>query len=41
MLVGNGGDELIFDLVLAWGGPGRTLVDLPPTFSMYGIDARI
>lgn len=41
VLVGNGGDELILDIVLAWGGPGRTLVDLPPTFSMYGIDARI
>lgn len=41
VLVGNGGDEIILDVVLAWGGPGRTLVDLPPTFSMYGIDARI
>lgn len=41
VLVGNGGDELIFDLVLAWGGPGRTLVDLPPTFAMYGIDAQM
>ena len=35
VLVGNGGDELIFDLLLAWGGPGRTLLDMPPTFSMY------
>jgi len=41
VLVGNGGDELIFDLLLAWGGPGRTLVDLPPTFAMYGIDAHV
>lgn len=41
VLVGNGGDELIFDIVLAWGGHGRTLVDLPPTFAMYGIDARL
>ncbi len=40
VLVGNGGDELIFDLLLAWGGPGRTLLDTPPTFSMYGIDAE-
>ncbi len=39
VLVGNGGDELIFDLLLAWGGPGRKLIDLPPTFAMYGIDA--
>ena len=41
VLVGNGGDELIFDLLLAWAGPGRVLVDLPPTFSMYGISARV
>jgi histidinol-phosphate aminotransferase len=39
VLVGNGGDELIFDLLLAWGGPGRTMLDLPPTFGMYAIDA--
>ncbi len=41
VLVGNGGDELILDLLLAWGGPGRKLLDLPPTFSMYGIDAQM
>ena len=41
MLVGNGGDELIFDLLLAWGGPGRKLLDMPPTFSMYAIDAQV
>jgi histidinol-phosphate aminotransferase len=40
VLVGNGGDELIFDLLLAWGGPGRTMIDLPPTFGMYSIDAH-
>ncbi len=41
VLVGNGGDELIFNTLLAWGGPGRTLLDLPPTFAMYGIDAQV
>jgi len=41
VLVGNGGDELIFDMLLAWGGPGRKLLDTPPTFSMYGIDAQV
>lgn len=41
VLVGNGGDEIILNVILAWGGPGRKLVDLPPTFAMYGIDARI
>jgi histidinol-phosphate aminotransferase len=41
VLVGNGGDELIFDMLLAWGGPGRKILDMPPTFSMYGIDAQV
>ena len=41
VLVGNGGDELLFDLALAWGGPGRTFLDLPPTFSVYGANARL
>ncbi len=39
VLVGNGGDELIFNILLAWGGPGRAMLDCPPTFAMYGIDA--
>ncbi|NTW28641.1 MAG: histidinol-phosphate transaminase [Coriobacteriia bacterium] len=41
VLIGNGGDELIFNLLLAWGGAGRKLLDMPPTFSMYGIDAQV
>ncbi len=41
VLVGNGGDELIFDLLLCWGGPGRSLLNMPPTFAMYGIDAQV
>lgn len=41
VLVGNGGDELIFDMLLAWGGPGRKVLDMPPTFTMYGIDAQV
>jgi histidinol-phosphate aminotransferase len=41
VLVGNGGDELIFDMLLAWGGPGRKILDMPPTFSMYDIDAQV
>ncbi|MCL2503774.1 MAG: histidinol-phosphate transaminase [Coriobacteriia bacterium] len=40
VLIGNGGDEIIFNLQLAWGGPGRTVLDMPPTFSMYAIDAK-
>jgi histidinol-phosphate aminotransferase len=41
VLVGNGGDELIFDLLLAWGRPGRKLLNMPPTFAMYEIDAQV
>ncbi len=41
VIIGNGADALILDLLLAWGGPGRTLLDLPPTFSMYAIDAQL
>ncbi|MCL2324106.1 MAG: histidinol dehydrogenase, partial [Actinomycetia bacterium] len=40
VLVGNGADELLLDLMLAWGGPGRRVLLFPPTFSMYGIYAR-
>ena len=41
VLVGNGGDELLFDLALAWGGPGRTFLNLPPTFSVYAANAQL
>ena len=41
VLVGNGGDELLFDMAFAWGGPGRLMVDLPPTFSVYAANARL
>ena len=41
VLLGNGGDELLLDLMIAWGGPGRRFLDMPPTFVMYGIDAHM
>jgi len=41
VLVGNGGDELIFNTLLSWGGPGRAMLDTPPTFAMYAIDAKV
>ena len=41
VLLGNGGDELLFDLALAWGGPGRTFLNMPPTFSVYAANARL
>lgn len=41
VVVGNGGDELIFNLLLAFGGPGRTMVDCVPTFSAYALYAKL
>lgn len=41
VLVGNGGDELLFDTALAWGGPGRRFLNLPPTFSVYETNANL
>lgn len=41
IVVGNGGDELIFNLLLAFGGPGRTMVNCTPTFSAYALYAQL
>lgn len=41
VLIGNGGDELLFNIALAWGGPGRKYLNLPPTFSVYAANARL
>lgn len=41
VLVGNGGDELLFNLALAWGGPGRKFLNVPPTFSVYEANANL
>lgn len=41
VLVGNGGDELLFNMALAWGGPGRTMLTMPPTFSVYANNAAL
>lgn len=41
VLLGNGGDELLFNLALAWGGAGRTLLTTPPTFSVYAANAQL
>ena len=35
VMVGNGGDEVLFNLFFAFGGAGRTLVTCPPDFSEY------
>lgn len=39
--VGNGGDELLFNFFLAFGGPEKTLLDCPPTFTVYDIYSRM
>ena len=41
VIMGNGGDELLFDMALAWGGPGRTFLNMPPTFSVYKNNAQL
>ena len=41
VLLCNGGDELLFNIALAWGGPGRKFLNLPPTFSVYAANARL
>lgn len=35
IMVGNGGDEVLFNLLFSFGGPGRTLVVAPPCFEEY------
>ena len=41
VFVGNGGDEVIQNLFLAYGGPGRKAVTFDPMFEIYGITGRI
>lgn len=41
VIVGNGGDELLYNFLLAFGGPSRTLVNVPPTFSEYAFFASL
>lgn len=41
LIVGNGGDELIFNLFLAFGGAGRSVLVSPPTFSVYRLYAEL
>lgn len=41
VIVGNGGDELLFNLILAFGGANRPLLVLSPTFSVYELYATL
>lgn len=40
IMVGNGSDELILNLMLTYGARNRVVIAVP-TFSMYGIHARV
>ena len=39
--VGNGGDELLYNFLMAFGGRGRTLLNCPPCFSEYAFFASL
>lgn len=39
--VGNGGDELLYNFLLAFGGEGRKLLNCPPCFSEYEFFASL
>lgn len=39
--VGNGGDEMLYNYLLAFGGAGRTLLNCPPCFSEYAFFASL
>ena len=39
VLVGNGGDEILFNTALAFGGPGKKFLNTSPTFSVYTANA--
>lgn len=41
IMVGNGGDELLFNLFFTFGGLGHTLVTCPPDFSEYANFAKM
>ena len=41
VIVGNGGDELLFNLFLAFGGQGHVLANVPPTFTVYRLYAEL
>ena len=41
VFIGNGSNEVILDLLLAFGGPGRTALIFEPTYSMHTVLTRI
>jgi histidinol-phosphate aminotransferase len=41
IVFGNGSNEVIMNLLLAYGGPGRAAMLFTPTYSMHAVQARI
>lgn len=41
VFVGNGGDEVIQNIFIAYGGPDREAITFDPMFEIYGITGRI
>ncbi|MGI6217797.1 MAG: histidinol-phosphate transaminase [Coriobacteriales bacterium] len=41
IVLGNGGDELLFNTFMLFGGPGNKVLLVPPSFSVYDIDAGL
>src|SRR6056297_2742168 len=41
IITGNGSDELLLMIMLAFGGNGREVIIPVPTFSMYEVYARV
>lgn len=41
VICGNGGDELIYNIFLAFGGAGHTVLHCPPDFSVYELYASL
>ena len=41
VVVGNGGDELLFNFLFSFGGPGRTVLICPPCFAEYEFFASL
>ena len=41
VVVGNGGDELLYNLFVAFGGAGNKVLSVVPSFSVYDIDAKM
>lgn len=40
-VIGNGGDEFLLNVYIGFGGPDRYVIDTPPTFSEYRLNAEL